>query len=71
MRDISDLPQQRCGALEYRCLQRILRLVVEQLMVTEDQIMIKYIIPISDVRLRCHQNFYRMLRSGRAEKALV
>ncbi len=36
--------------------QRILRLVVEKVVVSDEQIMIKHMIPISDVGLRRHQH---------------
>jgi len=35
--------------------QRILRLVVEKIVVTDEQITIKHMIPVSDVGLQCHQ----------------
>ena len=42
--------------------QRILRLVVDQIVVTDEQITIKHMIPLSDVRLQRYHDFYKNIR---------
>ena len=45
------------SGLTFLALPKILRLVVERVEFVEDQIMIKHVIPVSDVRLRRNQRY--------------